>query len=359
MLQAAAPRSPSVRLPSLRSAAPNRYDEGFTHELMRRNMNHGLLERDEERACSMQVAELQDWCAVRDDLAEAYGRQPTHDEWAKALGFGDCSYDGCAVETLEIQLREKEQAKEVMVLSNQRLVASIAAKYTGRGVPLLDLVQEGTIGLITAAEKFQPDRGLRFSTYATYWIRQACQRACVTDGTHIRLPAYMYARVSQLIREDATGGPPRSLEARAAELRLSRVQLRRAQDAMAAVRSMASLDEAIGKRTKDGDERTLLCRLASEHNEYAEPEAEERARAVQALLESTLSDSECLLVQLKYGLGGHKVHTNREIASRFGYTYQGVCIGLQRAIRKLRRTANQRGSHQGSRAQRDAMLPFL
>lgn len=345
MLLAALVRSPPVRLPSVRSGAPKRYDEGFTHELMRRKMSHGLLKRDEERACSVQVAELQGWRAVRDDMAEAYGRQPTRDEWAKALGFGDdCSYDGCAVETLDMQLRVREQAKEVMVLSNQRLVASIAAKYTGRGVPLLDLVQEGTIGLITAAEKFQPDRELRFSTYATYWIRQACQRACVTDGTHIRLPAYMYARVSQLIRKDATGGPSRSLEARAAELQLSSVQLGRAQDAMAAVRSMASLDEAFG--SSDGDERTLMSRLASKHDEYAEPEAEERTQAVQALLESTLSDSEFLLVQLKYGLGGHTVHTNRQIASRPGNTYQGVCTGLQRAIRKLKRTANQRSSDQ-------------
>ena len=162
------------------------YDEGFFHELMQRKLKHGLLERAEEQACSLQVAELQHWRAVRDDLAEAYGRQPTRQEWAKALGFGECNedgsavddQDGCAVEGLEVQLREKERAKEKLVLSNLRLVASIAAKYSGRGVPLLDLVQEGTIGLITAAEKFQPDRGLRFSTYATYWIRQACQRAC-------------------------------------------------------------------------------------------------------------------------------------------------------------------------------------
>jgi len=183
-------------------------NEGSLDWLMTAMRRQELLDRASEISITEDVRELNEWCELRDDLASSLGRQPTQDEWAEAIGIQDewarrmgVSTNGTAVggrsasAILEQQLREKEDARRLIIQSNLRLVISISTKFKNRGVPLQDLIQEGTIGLITAAEKFEPARGWRFSTYATWWIRQAVQRAIQSNARPIRIPAYMTDRI--------------------------------------------------------------------------------------------------------------------------------------------------------------------
>ena len=161
-------QSKSTRAP----AAPMMFDDGNAHlQISRRLTQHKLLGKDEEFDITTDVRELRRWSAVREDLERSLGQPPTPGEWASSLGFTDM--DGhSAANQLHLQLQGKRAARDRLIQSNLRLVVSVALKFKGRGVPLQDLVQDGTVGLITAAEKFEPARGWRFSTYATWWIRQ-------------------------------------------------------------------------------------------------------------------------------------------------------------------------------------------
>ena len=133
---------------------------------------HRLLLKEEERDITNDVRELRRWSDVREELEQTLGQPPTPGQWASSLGFTD--KDGhSAANQLHLQLQYKRAARDRLINSNLRLVVSVANKYRDRGVPLEDLIQDGTIGLITAAEKFEPAKGWRFSTYAHWWIRQA------------------------------------------------------------------------------------------------------------------------------------------------------------------------------------------
>ena len=173
-----------------------------------------LLNPDEEKTVTRSVREYANWRRVHDKLAAQLGRKPTDVEWSDALLSGgevalnaflrvsspQATEREVSQQEFLLRLREQEDAWRELIHCNMRLVMSVARKHLGRGLPLHDLVQEGAVGLMTAAEKFEPHRGLKFSTYATYWIRQSISRALQNGGRTIRLPTYMHARVTAIQR---------------------------------------------------------------------------------------------------------------------------------------------------------------
>jgi RNA polymerase primary sigma factor len=249
-----------------------------------------------------------------------------------ATGSGSSTPRTCR--DLEAVERDGQLAKRQLVEANLRLVVSVAKRYIGRGMPFLDLVQEGNLGLIRAVEKFDYTRGYKFSTYATWWVRQAITRALADQARTVRLPVHLVERRNLLVRvqrqllQDLGRDPTPAEIATAMDLTADKVE-----EILRVSREPVSLDMPIGE---DGD---ALFGDLIEDTDAIDPTDAAAGMLLRDQLHSvlgTLTERERKVIQLRFGLADGRARTLEEIGREFGVTRERIRQIELKTLTKLR-----------------------
>lgn len=237
-------------------------------------------------------------------------------------------------------VNEGLDARDHLIRANTRLVVSIAKKYIGRGVPFLDLIQEGNLGLMKAVEKFEYQRGYRFSTYATWWIRQTITRAIADQGRTIRVPVHMSDRIRRLYRraqeiEQERGVRP-TPEELAAEMGL---EPRKVQWMLRVSWQPLSLEHPVGE-----DEDSELSNFIEDDHTPTPPDTAYRTMLRDRIEEvlKTLSPREVRILRMRFGLHNGRSYTLEEVGQKFGLTRERIRQIEGQALRRLRHPSRSR-----------------
>ncbi len=284
-----------------------------------------LLTANEEIELARRIQDLLQLEAVCEGLKTRLNRKPSSDEWAKELDLSEAE--------LSRRLTIGRKAKNRIISANLRLVVSIAKSYTGRGLSFQDLIQEGSLGLIKAAEKFNPELGYKFSTYAHYWIKQAISRGIDNASRTIRLPANLSQKAHAIAKKIADlysrlGQPPTEEQIAAAmEITVDKLRF-----ILESTQKLTSIDRLI-----DNDQDTTIGDLIPASDKLIEERILEDFlhQDLQFAIDA-LEDDEAKVLSLRYGINDRIFKTVAEVAQILNLTPKMVEKIERKALRKLR-----------------------
>lgn len=292
-----------------------------------------LLEADEEKRIALDIIKNVE------PLEKAEQELKDLKDQLKSVDASERAQLNKKIESLRFKVKRLKRPKDKMAEANMRLVVAIAKRYSGRGLDFQDLIQEGNTGLLRAVEKFDPERGFKFSTYATWWIRQAITRAIADQARTIRIPVHMVETINKLLRTQRKMTQELSREPTIDELAKALDETpEKIKYVFKIKQDIQSLDATIGSND-DGDDSSELGSFI-EDDSVAKPEDAASDRLLKEQVMSvvhTLSDREQKIIKLRFGLEGGRPHTLEEVGAEFAVTRERIRQIEAKALNKLRK----------------------